>query len=524
MEIGRKEIMPTHSILSEKIALCAIGRLENRYAREFVEHYQSIGFDKIYICDNNHEGEERFEDVITDFIESGFVEVIDYRNIVGIQRKSYDDIYNKYGELYGWMAFFDFDEFLTITEGYDIHELMKRYDEFDCVLFNWQCYGDNGLLRDDGRKLSERFTHPLPFGIIVQRPGTPENNYAKCMIKGGIQGVSFSASPHIPYEPVLRCCNSQALPCRQKPILSYNFSVAYLKHYATKTVEEWSANKWYKGTGNKESIEAFRSRYAGRFFGYNKWTQEKEDIMRELTGMPPYKSTKTNDVVIVNYDTQRLTDCTIKSLNKHTPGCKIYVFDNSDKEPFVNTFDNVEVFDNTNGQLVDFQEMLDYCPRKVPTPENNWASAKHCRSVDRCFDLLPEGFMLMDSDILIKQDISELFDSSCAWVGQIQMHASKFNVTLPRVLPYLSYINVPMCRKFGIRYFNIDWMFALTDKKPNVGYDTGCWFYEECSRFALPERHVRISNYMLHFTHGSWNAVNEEEWLDENRNLWDDTK
>ena len=46
------------------IALCAIGRRENRYAREFVEHYLALGFDHIFICDNNHDGEERFEDVL----------------------------------------------------------------------------------------------------------------------------------------------------------------------------------------------------------------------------------------------------------------------------------------------------------------------------------------------------------------------------------------------------------------------------------------------------------------------------
>ena len=38
-----------------KIALVAIGRRENLYAVEFVEHYQKLGFDNIYILDNNHE-------------------------------------------------------------------------------------------------------------------------------------------------------------------------------------------------------------------------------------------------------------------------------------------------------------------------------------------------------------------------------------------------------------------------------------------------------------------------------------
>ena len=32
-----------------KVALCAIGRLENLYAREFVEHYKNLGIDHIFI-------------------------------------------------------------------------------------------------------------------------------------------------------------------------------------------------------------------------------------------------------------------------------------------------------------------------------------------------------------------------------------------------------------------------------------------------------------------------------------------
>ena len=63
-----------------KVALCCIGRLENQYAVEFIEWYKSIGFDKIFIYDNNHDGEDSFEDVIQNYIDDGFVELISWRN------------------------------------------------------------------------------------------------------------------------------------------------------------------------------------------------------------------------------------------------------------------------------------------------------------------------------------------------------------------------------------------------------------------------------------------------------------
>ena len=47
-----------------KICLCSIGKKENLYAKEYVNHYQKIGYNHIYIYDNNDENGEKFEDVL----------------------------------------------------------------------------------------------------------------------------------------------------------------------------------------------------------------------------------------------------------------------------------------------------------------------------------------------------------------------------------------------------------------------------------------------------------------------------
>ena len=69
--------------------MVAIGRRENLYAVEFVEHYKKLGFDNIFILDNNHDGEEHFEDVLSPFIDSGFVKILDYRNQTNCQMRAY---------------------------------------------------------------------------------------------------------------------------------------------------------------------------------------------------------------------------------------------------------------------------------------------------------------------------------------------------------------------------------------------------------------------------------------------------
>ena len=49
------------------------------------------------------------------------------------------------------------------------------------------------------------------------------------------------------------------------------------------------------------------------------------------------------NIVIVHYNTPRLTECLVRSVNLFVKDAVIYVFDNSDKEPFQNTFNNVTV-------------------------------------------------------------------------------------------------------------------------------------------------------------------------------------
>ena len=96
------------------ICLCTIGKNENLYAREFIEYYYLLGFNKIIIFDNNEINGEKFDEILGDYIKNNFVEIIDIRGLLSIQIAVYNYCYTKYNHLYDWFAFFDFDEFLYI--------------------------------------------------------------------------------------------------------------------------------------------------------------------------------------------------------------------------------------------------------------------------------------------------------------------------------------------------------------------------------------------------------------------------
>ena len=256
-----------------KTALVAIGRRENEYAREWVSHHLALGFDHIYIYDNNHKGEEHFEDVLGDFIADGKVTIIDWRNFEKAQRMAYNSAYQHLSAYYDWIAFFDFDEFLCFTDA-DAPDTVADFlgsipSYFQAVMVPWLMMTDSGLVHNDWRPLMERFTESTTNG----------GGQGKCIVRTGIAGLRFTKSVHVPYEPVLRCCTPKGEPTVQKRHQPQDTSVAYLKHFSTKTIEEWLTNKWQKGAAGI-TYDAFCEKYKDYFFTINKRTPEKEAFIR----------------------------------------------------------------------------------------------------------------------------------------------------------------------------------------------------------------------------------------------------
>ena len=260
----------------EKTYLCAIGRMENRYAKEFVDHYRSLGFAKLFIYDNNHGHEERFEDVLQVDIDEGFVEVVDWRGRTDCQKQAYEDCYRKHGGECAWMAFFDFDEFLVLSEGDDINTFMRRYEKFDCLLVNWMVMDDNDLVHYDDRPQMERFTRPMDYDRHVSY-NKPENNHVKCLVRGGLPDIEFK-NPHRP-RTRMRCCNTRGELCKQNTFQPYDFSVAYIKHFTTRTIEEWLQNKVVRGYPNGATAE-LRQKAIEKFFQRNNPTKEKMEYIK----------------------------------------------------------------------------------------------------------------------------------------------------------------------------------------------------------------------------------------------------
>lgn len=265
--------------------LCCIGRKENQYIREYVEYYKALGFTNICLYDNNYDGEEHFEEVIGDYIGNGFVILKDYRNRKVCQLQAYEECYNEYKNQYDWIAFFDCDEFLTFTKVGTITEYLsqEKFQQFNAIKINWMCYGDNDMLTNDGRPVLERFKTPLPFDKQVTYK-IPENNHIKTIARCLDIPFKFRAQPHS--TNIKSQCNAVGKRCVNptSPFSDYDFSEAYLRHYSTKTIDEY-CDKMLRGFPDHVITDEKSVYYTEtRFFRYNTPTPEKIKIVKERLG------------------------------------------------------------------------------------------------------------------------------------------------------------------------------------------------------------------------------------------------
>ena len=142
-----------------QVCLCSIGKRENKYAREFVVHYLKYGVDKIYLYDNNDIDDEKFENILSDFIKNKSVEIINIRGKRGVQKESMNDCYKNHYTKYNWFLFYDMDEFIFLKGIKNIKFYLSQscFKKCQVIHLNWVMHSDNNLLFYNNKSLKERF-------------------------------------------------------------------------------------------------------------------------------------------------------------------------------------------------------------------------------------------------------------------------------------------------------------------------------------------------------------------------------
>lgn len=272
-----------------KTLLCCIGRNENKYIREFVEYYISLGVSNICLYDNNRDNEENFYDVIGDYIENGYVILKDYRNKTVCQLDAYNECYKEYGDYYDWIMFFDIDEFFSFTKSkYNIiddylsEEFLKPYE---MIHINWLTFGDCENLYYENIPLLQRF----PGNIDPERNiayDFPENFHIKTIVRGGLSDAKFTKQSHTIDNRIFKCCNENGEEVDSTLcFVPYSYKNVLLRHFSTKTIEEYC---WKMKRGFPDQLwdgSLVEKLIETRFFRTNLITKEKIDVIKKELGI-----------------------------------------------------------------------------------------------------------------------------------------------------------------------------------------------------------------------------------------------
>lgn len=262
-----------------RTAVVCIARLEGNYIREFIDHYRGLGFSNVIVCDNDHDDDdENLASLLKDYIDEGFVIYEDCKNLIRAQMDVYTRMYQKYGNQFDWLLMVDCDEFLTFTKDANVKEFLSKYPE-DCevVVVNWAQYGDNGqIYADYSKPLQERFTEPRPNAM--SQYNFVDDCHIKSFVRGGLPYVMWYSNPHIPTNPLV-CYNAKVERCNSSPFQPVDHTVAYFKHFTTKSCEEY-CNKLLRGTPDR-TYDVFLKTYVNRYFRINEWTEEKAKFFEQ---------------------------------------------------------------------------------------------------------------------------------------------------------------------------------------------------------------------------------------------------
>ena len=254
------------------VALCTMGRNENLYINEFVNHYLSLGVDTLFLYDDNIEEKDKFINVLPKKDSIVIKYTKDY-NIKG-QHEAFNHCYSTYKNDFDWFIMIDMDEYLVIKN----NDTLKGYltdhvfDKCDFIKLHWRIPSDNNLLHYENKSLFERFKRPYYT-----------SNHIKSIIRGHINNlVYWIHSPKISPDRNVTCDNIGRILVKKKlnfqSIMHINTDRAYFVHFFFKSTEEY-INKYKRGYKNWPHLNM-----DGRiknYFKNNKLTIEKVEMFEK---------------------------------------------------------------------------------------------------------------------------------------------------------------------------------------------------------------------------------------------------
>lgn len=265
-----------HNFLNLKVCVCTVGKNENRYVREFVEHYKKYEVDNIFIYDNNDINGENFDIVLKDYIRSGFIKIINIRGKIKMQFPAFNHCYQENKKIYDWLIFYDMDEFIHLANVNNIKRYLnkKQFHKCNVIYLNEYMHTDNDQIYYYNKSLYERFPNAtLNF--------SKEIGFTKMILRGSLEKINIT-NPHILITK--NQCNSVGKVLKSLKTEYFYNNNYYIDHFYFKSPEEF-LGKLKKGSVASGKKKGSIKQWIQFYFSVNKITEDKLDFFENKTGI-----------------------------------------------------------------------------------------------------------------------------------------------------------------------------------------------------------------------------------------------
>lgn len=248
--------------------ICTVAKDEEDYLDEWITHHLNIGFDFLVIYDNNDNNKQ--EEICKKYNNVLSIKIKFLKNL---QFKAYNHFLKNIGSEFEYIAFIDLDEFIVFNPNQPIQNI-KDFVKHDYYHLSWKIMDDNDLVYKDNRPLLERFTRELKWNNFGHY-SFPVNYHVKSLIKYNDKLVC--EHPHF-FSCDYKCYNCNNVQVNGKsPFMEPNYDVCYVKHFYTKTAEEYYKYKMPKARCDIDTKNYYDMTI---FFKYNTFTEEKYHVLK----------------------------------------------------------------------------------------------------------------------------------------------------------------------------------------------------------------------------------------------------
>lgn len=233
-----------------RFGIGAIFRNEAPYVTEWVAHHRLMGFQDIFVADND--SDDGTWELLQALEKLGYLKCFRFPNPEGKrpQLPAYDQVMHRFGKDVDWMAFIDADEFVWPTNGErtaipSLAGLAAR-PEVGAIILNWAIHGSSGHTNHAAGLVTERFQRCAPRTMAI-------NQHYKTVLRTAAWSGAFKNPHELRLEPPWQTTHATGAPVVPHPRHAVGHSgevvweILRLNHYAVKSRQEFDERKRPKG-------------------------------------------------------------------------------------------------------------------------------------------------------------------------------------------------------------------------------------------------------------------------------------